>query len=177
MIRVWLADFEGFCSIEGGVNAPNAPPCQPTYKLGMIWTMNVCVSPSLPSLSSSECCDVATRWTVCSTWSSSTTTTPARECGQSESSISSYYNSQVTPSLCVCVMSQGAGGSGARVLTHVPIVFLYDKCTHQHMHVHEHIKWFLTLCIYNYCVRVTWCLWMYRAAWALRIENGSTTGS
>ena len=30
MIRLWLADFEGFCSIEGGVNAPNAPPCQPT---------------------------------------------------------------------------------------------------------------------------------------------------
>ena len=32
-------------------------------------------------------------------------------------------------------MSQGAGGIGARVLTHVPIVFLYDKCTHQHMYV------------------------------------------
>ena len=135
MIRLWLADFEGFCSIEGGVNAPNAPPCQPT---SLAWSerwMFAChpLFPVCPHQS-------AAMWLRSEPFvPHEALPPPPRPQGNVDRVNLQLVHITIHKwlPLCVCVWCHKGLVAAVHVCWRMClyIVFLYDKCTHQHMYV------------------------------------------
>ena len=168
MIRLWLADFEGFCSIEGGVNAPNAPPCQPT---SLAWSerwMFAChpLFPLCPHQS-------AAMWLRGEPFvPHEALPPPPRPQGNVDRVNLQLVHITIHKwlPLCVCVWCHKGLVAAVHVCWRMClyIVFLYDKCTHQHMYVcagaHQVAPY---TCIYNcvWCLGACECTELSRAPW------------